>query len=215
MPTNGGRAARPARPLPAPRRDGGDTARRLGSYTSAWRGREAYGLTFPFDYDRRHAATVVAHLRLGASLPRSQGHRAARHGLPARARPWTSRLRVHGVPDAAHSDRYGNREELVPARDPEGQGLAFTTDLGGLAKLNSARLPHYERLDLRLTWMPRGPQGRVTAYLDVINVLNRKNAGMLDSRLEYDPTSDRPRLVEEPSGSLPFLPSFGVHVNLF
>jgi hypothetical protein len=180
------------------------------SYTYGVARREAYGLRFPFDYDRRHAATVVADLRLGAKLSLSATARLGT-GFP---RTPVERLRVHGVPDAADLDRDGNREELVPERDPEGR-LVFTTDLGGLAKLNSARLPHYERLDLRLTWMPRGPQGRVTAYLDVINVLNRKNAGMLDSRLEFDPTSDRPRLVEEPSGSLPFLPSFGVHVNLF
>ena len=147
------------RPLPAPRRDGARHGSPAGRRTrTAWRAARRTGCTFPFDYDRRHAATVVANLRLGAKLSLSATARLGT-GFP---RTPVDRLRVHGVPDAADRDRDGNREELVPERDAEGR-LVYTTDLGGLAKLNSARLPHYERLDLRLTWMPRGPQGRVTA----------------------------------------------------
>jgi hypothetical protein len=50
-------------------------------------------------------------------------------------------------------------------------------------------------------------------YLDVINVFDRKNVGAFTSRLEYDPASDRPRLVTEPGESIPFLPSFGIHFD--
>jgi hypothetical protein len=35
-------------------------------------------------------------------------------------------------------------------------------------------------------------------------------ASALDPRLEYDPTSDRPRVVERPIGSIPLLPTIGV-----
>lgn len=50
-------------------------------------------------------------------------------------------------------------------------------------------------------------------YLDAINVLNHTNAGILEPRLEYDPAFDRPRVVEERAGALPFLPSFGIRVS--
>jgi hypothetical protein len=209
FPTNGARGraygfdvyvARPAR----------SSTRLTGwaSYTYGVATREAYGRTFPFDYDRRHAFTLVGNLRLGAKFALSTTARLA-SGFP--------RTPVRGLRVAATADRFdrdgdGNREELVPDRDRDGV-LIYTTDLGGLANLNTARLPHYERVDARLTFLPRGTNGRLKLYVDVINVLNRKNAGLLTPKLEYDPGSDRPRLVEEADGSLPFLPSFGIHVD--
>jgi hypothetical protein len=47
-------------------------------------------------------------------------------------------------------------------------------------------------------------------YAEALNVLNRRNASALDPRLEHDPTSDRPRVVETPIGSIPLLPTVGV-----
>jgi hypothetical protein len=44
----------------------------------------------------------------------------------------------------------------------------------------------------------------------VINVFGRENAGSIETRLRYDPTGDRPRIVERPVAGVPFLPSFGV-----
>jgi hypothetical protein len=41
-------------------------------------------------------------------------------------------------------------------------------------------------------------------------VLNRQNAGAFDPRLEYDPSSDRPRIVEERDQAIPRLPTLGV-----
>ena len=111
--------------------------------------------------------------------------------------------------DTLDRDRDGNTTELVPQRDPVGR-LVYTTDLGPVANANTARLPLFARLDLRLSFRPRGATGRWLFYLDVINATNRDNAGTIDGRLEYDPTSDRPRLVEERGTALPFLPSFGV-----
>ena len=100
---------------------------------------------------------------------------------------------------------------LVPTLDAEG-GYVYKTDLGSVANLNSARLPAFARLDLRVTWKPRGVDGRWHFYLDVINATNRKNAGQIASSLEYDPvsTTGEPRLVEEKAAAIPFLPSFGV-----
>ena len=75
---------------------------------------------------------------------------------------------------------------LVPALDAEGR-YVYETDSGDVANLNSARLPAFFRLDLRLSWKPRGDAGRWLFYLDVINATNRENAGQLDPRLAYDP----------------------------
>jgi hypothetical protein len=101
----------------------------------------------------------------------------------------------------------------VPERDAAGL-LVYTPTLGGVENINAARLPMYARVDMRLTFQPKGPHGRLKMYLDFINVLNRKNAGVLEPKLEYDPSSDRPRIVEEATASIPFLPSFGIHLDL-
>jgi hypothetical protein len=98
---------------------------------------------------------------------------------------------------------------LVPAVDALGR-YVYETDLGDVSNLNSARLPAYARLDLRLSWLPGGAEGRWLVYLDVINATNRDNAASIEPSLEYDPTGPRPRLVEEPGGRIPLLPSIGV-----
>jgi hypothetical protein len=47
-------------------------------------------------------------------------------------------------------------------------------------------------------------------YVEVINLLNRRNVGSLETELVYDPASDRPRVTTTRDGPLPLLPSFGV-----
>ena len=58
----------------------------------------------------------------------------------------------------ADGDGDGNREELVPARDAAGRSI-YAVDFGGVGNLNTARLPLFARVDLRVTWRPRGAQG--------------------------------------------------------
>ncbi len=175
------------------------------AYTLGRAERTAYGRTFPFEYDRRQALNVVAQWRPWRRFDLALTGRFA-SGFP---RTPAVRLRVADEADVRDQDGDGNTRERIPARDAAGR-LVFTTDLGGVSNLNSGRLPAFARLDARATFHPRGRSGRWTLYLDIINVTNRKNAGLLNARLEYDPQSDRPRLVEEPAGALPFLPSFGV-----
>lgn len=185
-----------------------DGTRRLSgwvAYTLGRAQRTAYGRTFPFEYDRRHALSVVAQWRPWRRFDLALTGRFA-SGFP---RTPVVRLRVADQADALDRDGDGNTRERIPARDAAGR-LVYTTDLGGVENLNSARLPAFARLDARATFHPRGRGGRWTFYLDIINVTNRKNAGVLDAQLEYDPQSERPRLIEKPSGGLPFLPSFGV-----
>jgi len=178
------------------------------SYTLGVAKRTAYGRTYPFDYDRRHAFSLVGSLRLGASLTLSATARVA-SGFP---RTPVLGLRVSAVPDSDDIDGDGNTSSLIPERDAEGL-LVYTSDLGGVSNLNSARLPVFARLDARLTYVPGWGRGRVRLYVDVINVLNRHNAGFIEPTLEHDPDSDVPRLVETREGWLPFFPSLGIHIS--
>ena len=75
------------------------------------------------------------------------------------------------------------------ARDRQRGLLVYAVDFGGVANLNTARLPLFARVDVRATWRPRGSAGRWELYAEVINLLNRKNAGALDCA-----TRIRPRL---------------------
>jgi len=187
------------RPPPGARLSGWAT------YTFGVARREAYGRTFPFEYDRRHAATVVAGLRVKSWLDVAATARVA-SGFP---RTPVRGLRVAAAADAADADADGNRAELVPERDPAGRPV-YLIDLGGVGNLLTARLPTFARLDFRATAYPGGRQGRWELYLDVINVLDRENVGFVGPKLEYDPAAERPRLVETGTASIPFLPSFGV-----
>jgi TonB dependent receptor/TonB-dependent Receptor Plug Domain len=175
------------------------------SYAYGVAAREAYGRVYPYTYDRRHAGTVVAQLRLSKQVSLGMTGRLA-SGFP---RTPVLGARVAADADAVDSDGDGNRNELVPARASTG-ALVFVQDFGDVDNLNRARLPVFARVDARLTVESRGAAPRWTIYLDVINLLNRKNAGFIKSYFVADPSSDRPRLIEERSFWIPFLPTVGV-----
>ena len=158
------------------------------SYTWGRATREAYGRTYPFEYDRRHAFSAVVSYRLTDRWELASTTRLA-SGFP-RTPPLD--LRVASEFDAADLDQDGNVEERVPAVDSRGR-LIYAVDFGGIDNLNAGRLPLFARVDLRATWRPRGAQGRWELYAEVINLLNRQNAGALEAELVYDPESDRPK----------------------
>jgi len=166
------------------------------SYTLGWAQRDAYGEHYAFDYDRRHSATLVGSYRF---TPRFEVSATARASS--------------GFPRTPFADvRVAPMEEglrLVPEYDSEGR-LVYEAAAGGLDRLNSQRLPVYARLDLRASFRPRGEKGRWQFYVEAINALARKNVSAIDGTLEYDPDSDRPKLVETPADGVPFLPTFGV-----
>jgi outer membrane receptor protein involved in Fe transport len=176
------------------------------SYSFGRATRTAYGITRPFDYDRRHALSVAASLKIGSRLDLSATGRWAA-GFP---RTPIRGVRLALVADATDEDGDGNRDERVPQRDASGFPL-FHPDLGDLSNVNTARLPHFARVDARLTWRPSWGGERWTFYADFINVLNAKNVIQIDSALVFDPASDRPRIIEvaEDRG-IPFFPSFGI-----
>jgi outer membrane receptor for ferrienterochelin and colicin len=175
------------------------------SYTYGVANREAYGRSYPFDYDRRHALSLVDNVRVTEWLELATTLRLAT-GFPRTPAIGT---RVAALQDLGDSDHDGTMDDLVPRRDEDGH-LLYVVDRGDVSNLNSARLPFFARLDFRASFTPRGRRGRWLLYLDVINVLNRKNPGTINTTLAYDPTSDRPRLVDLPGGSIPRLPSVGV-----
>lgn len=175
------------------------------SYTWGKTTRDAYGRRYDFEYDRRHAFTAVTAYRFTSRWELASTTRIA-SGFPRTA---PLGVRVAAIEDTLDRDGDGVTDELLPERDAAGR-LVYGVDFGNAANLNQARLPVFARVDLRATWRPRGAAGRWEFYAEVINLLNRKNAGALDPRLEYDAASDRPRIVEERDQSIPRLPTVGI-----
>ena len=151
----------------------------------------------------------------------------SRPGAPATLRAVADRtLRVAASParrcvDAARGRRR-RRTWRRPRRrrQPRGAGARSATRRAGRSgrptsaasrTCQSARLPAFARVDLRATWKPRGAAGRWQFYLDVINLLNRENAGR--HRGEPRRTTPAPTgraSIEERAAGIPFLPSVGV-----
>ncbi len=176
------------------------------NYTWGKAEREAYGIHFPFEYDRRHAFSTVLAYQLSPRWELATTTRVA-SGF---ARTEALGVRVAGTPDTTDVDGDGLHAELVPERDAEGR-LVYVVDFGGVANLQRGRLPVFLRVDARLTW--RSSSRRWEMYGEVLNVTHRQNAGVLSPRLDYDPTSDRPRLTEVREQSLPLLPTIGLRVR--
>jgi hypothetical protein len=183
--------------------DGGVTG--WASYTWGRGDRDAYGQRYAFDYDRRHAIAAVIAYRWSPKWELATTTRVA-SGFPRTA---PLGVRVAAIEDETDRDGDGVLDELVPAVDAGGL-LVYEVNLGGVDNLYRSRLPVFARVDLRATWRPRGAAGRWELYAEVINLLNRKNAGAYEARLEFDPASDRPQIVEERDQSIPRLPTVGV-----
>jgi hypothetical protein len=174
------------------------------SYTWGRAETTAYGRTYPSDYDRPHALSLVGSYRLSRLIELASTVRV-QSGFPYSV---PLGVRVAAVEDTTDVDGDGNTTELVPRRD--GAGLpVWTVDYGDVRNLNSGRLPIFARVDLRVTFRPRWQKDRWQLYAEVINLLNRKNGG-LKAELAYNPTSDRPRVTTARDASLPLLPSIGV-----
>ena len=73
--------------------------------------------------------------------------------------------------------------------------------------INSARLPAYHRMDLRVTRTFRVGAGTLSAFLDVFNLYNRENLRSYDYKVELPSGMVIPNVGET---LLPILPSFGL-----
>ena len=76
--------------------------------------------------------------------------------------------------------RYASGMPYTPLR-PFANGFAFGTALGAL---NSARLPAYHRLDLRLSRSVPVTWGSLAMHVDLLNVYNRANVRSIDLYFE-------------------------------
>ncbi len=168
------------------------------TYTSA--DRQAYGRTYPFDYEQPHALSLVANVRVTQRLELSLTGRFA-SGFPRTA---PLGVYVTGVLDPATG-------RIVPEHDKDG-ALVYAIDYGGVQNLNGSRQPWYGRVDFRATFVPRWGKGRWRFYVDVINVLGRNN-GLEKDELAYDPAAALPKIVSKQEGGFPLMPSFGIHVR--
>jgi hypothetical protein len=168
------------------------------SYTFGVANITSYGRQYPADYDRRHAASLVGTVWLSRRLDFGATLRVA-SGFPATP---AAGVRVATTPTASG--------RLAPATDPNGLYM-WAIDWGGAGNLNSARLPLYARLDLRVTFNPKKVTGRWQIYAELLNALYHENIWALGWVLRHDPAGDRPRLVSENKDSgFPLLPSLGV-----
>ncbi len=173
-----------------------------GSYTWGRATTDGYGRRYPFDYDRRHALSLVGTWRMTPWLDLAASARVA-SGFPYDP--------VLGLVVAAMpvNDEAGNLVKYEP--DVDANGLyVWTTTKGGVENLNSETLPVFARVDVRATFKPSWFSGRWQFYVEVINVLNRENAGSLEPVLAYDPAGDRPSVSYERQGAFPLLPSLGI-----
>jgi hypothetical protein len=173
-----------------------------GSYTWGRAGINAYGRRYPFDYDRRHALSLVGSCRVKRWLDLAASARVA-SGFP-----YSPVVGLSVLPGEVR-DEAGGLVKYVPAADASGQ-YVWTTTRGGVENLNTATLPLFARVDVRATFKPSWFSSRWQFYVEVINLLNRKNAGDLDPVLSYNPAGDRPALSFERRGSFPLLPSIGI-----
>jgi hypothetical protein len=98
--------------------------------------------------------------------------------------------------------RYGSGLPYTPVR-PWTDGVDYGVILGDL---NEARLPAYQRLDLRLARAIPAAWGLLNFRLDLLNVLNRWNVRSID--LSFEPTTAT--FQETTYYQAPFLPVFSV-----
>ncbi len=98
--------------------------------------------------------------------------------------------------------RYASGLPYTPQR-PWTDGVDYGTALG---ELNSARLPAYHRLDLRLGRSLPVSWGTFSLHVDLLNVTNRANVRSVD--LSYDPAAGL--FYRTTSYQTPFLPVVGL-----
>jgi hypothetical protein len=173
-----------------------------GSYTWGRATVDGYGRRYPFDYDRRHALSLVGTYRMTRWLELAASARVA-SGFP-----YDPVLGLVVAPSEVR-DEAGTLVKYVPEADANGL-YVWTTTRGGVENLNTERLPLFARVDLRATFKPSWWSSRWQFYVEIINALNRENAGSLDPVLSYDPEGDRPAVGYERQGGFPLLPSVGI-----
>ncbi|NQT26264.1 hypothetical protein HQ585_12980 [candidate division KSB1 bacterium] len=76
-----------------------------------------------------------------------------------------------------------------------------------IGERNSARLPSFQRLDIRIGKHFSWGRTRIQTYLEAINALNRNNVFM------YDWNWNDGHWEQDTITLMPFIPNFGIEVN--
>ena len=96
----------------------------------------------------------------------------------------------------------GWRTTLLPPTAQDGEVIAV--------KRNSARLRDYVSLDLQISRQWQWPRQSLTAFVEITNLLNRRNVGGIEYDIEENESSELFELTSEPEPLLPLVPSLGI-----
>jgi hypothetical protein len=165
------------------------------SYTYSLANRRQYERTLPFDFDQRHTLNIVTNYRFSDALELGARWRYGSgfpHTQPVGIRPRNTVI----------EEEEGETTREVQT-DSQGR-VIFNIDRGDFSNRNSARLPEYSRIDVRLNWYTSFWGIDWLFYLDVINILNRRN--VLGYRYSV---GDDLNIEERASTMFPIIPTFG------
>ncbi len=139
-----------------------------------------------FDYDQRLQASAGGELRMG--------------------KRWQLSAIAHYSSGFPYTPILAIQRDVEAPRDP-----LYNYRIVNRAE-NSARYPYYLRCDLRLSYVRASPRSTFSAYLDLINILNRRNIYMYDWRYTKSSDDSDGYVRRNVVYMLPFLPSFGVSI---
>ncbi len=164
-------------------------------YALSYSERDRNGVLSPFQFDQRHALTLVGNLRFA-----SRWEAGARFTLRS-GRPYADAI---GVSPRIVVATVGGSTFPVIQTDADGRTIldvVYETDR------YSGRMNLYHTLDIRLTTYPRWFGLDWAVYLDVQNVYNRQNEQAVNFYID-----DAGALQRRPIYGLPIFPSLGLSV---
>ncbi|MBL7129043.1 MAG: TonB-dependent receptor [Ignavibacteria bacterium] len=150
--------------------------------------RERDGISTPFKFDQRHVLNVVMNYRINSWLE-----------LGAR---WTYASNFPITEPVGIIPRVVDDSIVV---NPITNQVIFNLNYGGEENIYSSKKPDYHRIDIRLTAYTHFWNTDWSFYVDVMNVLNRKNVVAYD----YYLTNDL-KLEKKTVGMIPLLPTIGI-----
>lgn len=157
---------------------------------------------FPPRHDRTHAINFVANFDLNNFLREFRGDQ-----FIVTDKQWTLGLNLtyfSGQPITLPGSVYLSNN--VPDWDLNKNSLAIYP-----STINEFRLPYYARLDFSLTYTIQYDDWSLAPYLQVFNVLNRRNVWFIS----YENTIENNSVNQEVEkvNMFPILPSIGVHIR--
>jgi hypothetical protein len=164
------------------------------SYAYSRSSRSRGGISVPFSYDRPHSANIVLNFRPS---------REWEFGLTWRfmsGAPYTPVL--NAVPLIA---KVSDNSFRIPSNQ-NGQAF-FIPNFGAEDNQNSARLPDYHRLDIRVTYTRKWGEVNWQFYIDISNLYNRQNIVGFNQFV-----NNNRQVVLTPQRMLPLIPTLGFNI---